>query len=268
MIGLQSTGEARAKAAADQVDFESKDDGALVMEDYISDSKEGLKRTLMNIFPLPPKPRGVKPPAFLKTVLADREKYTDGLSDDPATSDASNPARESLPARKSARVRDLYKPNSAMYGLSSEDEDSSHGHHEEDDRMTSSSNASSEDEDMGLLSDDDDDDDADAAERRREETDKLRHVNYAEAIQRLERWFQAVNSLALPPNALDRLLNELGGPEMVAEMTGRRTRQIQRLVNGKLKTVFEKREAAGALDQINIEERDHFQVGVGLYDVL
>jgi hypothetical protein len=52
VIGLQSTGEARAKDAAKQACFDSEDD-IRYMEDYISDSREGMKRVLMNVFPLP-----------------------------------------------------------------------------------------------------------------------------------------------------------------------------------------------------------------------
>jgi hypothetical protein len=53
IIGLQSTGEARAKDAANQLCKESDDEESMYLEDYISDSKEGMKRILMNLFPLP-----------------------------------------------------------------------------------------------------------------------------------------------------------------------------------------------------------------------
>lgn len=63
--------------------------------------------------------------------------------------------------------------------------------------------------------------------------------------------------------ASSRLVNELGGPDKVAELTGRKIRQIQRYDESKDRTVvsYERRKAIGRLDQINIEERNNFQSG-------
>jgi hypothetical protein len=58
-------------------------------------------------------------------------------------------------------------------------------------------------------------------------------------------------------------LNELGGPDKVAELTGRKTRQVEvyNAMLDKKVVVLEKRKGEGRLDQINIEEKNNFQSG-------
>lgn len=67
-----------------------------------------------------------------------------------------------------------------------------------------------------------------------------------------------------------RLLNELGGPDKVAELTGRKNRQVQRFdeVKGKTVVSYERRKGSGSFDRINIEERNHFQQGDKLVAIL
>lgn len=76
-------------------------------------------------------------------------------------------------------------------------------------------------------------------------------------VEELQQWFDAVDSLQLPANHLDRLLNELGGPSKVAELTGRAYRQVQRFdkKEGRMMVSYEKRKVK------NIDEKDAFQNG-------
>jgi hypothetical protein len=52
-----------------------------------------------------------------------------------------------------------------------------------------------------------------------------RKKNYRRAAEKVKSWLDTVDSLSLPSNPLDRLLNELGGPDHVAELTGRKSRR-------------------------------------------
>jgi hypothetical protein len=53
VIGLQSTGEARAKDAAKQASNSDSDSDDLHLDNFISAAEEGMLRILMNLFPLP-----------------------------------------------------------------------------------------------------------------------------------------------------------------------------------------------------------------------
>jgi hypothetical protein len=67
-----------------------------------------------------------------------------------------------------------------------------------------------------------------------------------------------------------RLLNELGGPDKVAELTGRKIRQVQRFdaIKGRTTVSYEKRVGVGSFDKINVEERNNFQSGKKLVAIL
>ena len=84
------------------------------------------------------------------------------------------------------------------------------------------------------------------------------------APDQVRAWIDAVDKLELPANALDRLLNELGGPEAVAELTGRKTRQVRRYEATMEKEVisYEKRKLS------NIEEKNLFQGGEKLIAIV
>ncbi|XP_076453245.1 protein strawberry notch homolog 1-like isoform X2 [Babylonia areolata] len=63
---------------------------------------------------------------------------------------------------------------------------------------------------------------------------------------------------SLPPNTLDQLIDELGGPEMVAEMTGRKGRVVQ----GSDGIQYESRsESDVPLEILNLKEKERFMDG-------
>ena len=89
--------------------------------------------------------------------------------------------------------------------------------------------------------------------------------------EQIERLSSAVNDMTLPPNALDLLIDQLGGKDRVAEMTGRSSRMVR---DRKRNVVVEKRTNSsdsttdGAADSINTSERKQFQDGNKLFAVI
>lgn len=71
-------------------------------------------------------------------------------------------------------------------------------------------------------------------------------------------------NLELPPNALDYLIDELGGTTKVAEMTGRNQRVVKR--NGRY--IVERRCKSTGAESVNIEERERFQKGEKLIAII
>ena len=66
----------------------------------------------------------------------------------------------------------------------------------------------------------------------------------------------------LPPNTLDQLIDELGGPERVSEMTGRKGRVVQDDVSGEVR--YESRSVGNSdatLETLNLHEKDMFMNG-------
>ncbi|KFM25511.1 Strawberry notch-like protein 1 [Auxenochlorella protothecoides] len=94
---------------------------------------------------------------------------------------------------------------------------------------------------------------------------------HATALERRESILAAVGNLGLPNNPLDVLIDELGGPEKVAEMTGRKGRLVR---SKSSRTVtYEARNASGVekgatLEMINIHERQSFMAGEKLVAII
>ena len=341
VIGLQSTGEASAKDAAKKAGV--KDEA--VMGDFVSAPQQALRKTILSVFPLAPKPRGVIPPDFIypkmETInededdaMADGGDGGNGGTDDESEAEAQPTSRRmpsGRPGRRAATQKKISytedtdceetdeddiipvkqqrgrgrKPTSAGGKKSqsqlkkkrkiatSDDSDS------EDEEEAAASDSDSSDDESEAFSDDDEEmetdrtnddgsafgDDQGSVERiawdeidmslvgddvalgkmnPREKLEYERRAEYRKSVEQIKRWYDEVDKLDLPPNPLDRLLNELGGPDKVAEMTGRKTRMIQQIDDrtGKQIVSYEKRVKTNRdADSINIEERQYFQSG-------
>ena len=58
----------------------------------------------------------------------------------------------------------------------------------------------------------------------------------------------------LSSSPLDEIIDKLGGPTAVAEMTGRRGRMVQRSPSSKPQYELRDKDSAGGLDSINVKE--------------
>ena len=84
-----------------------------------------------------------------------------------------------------------------------------------------------------------------------------------------EQLLKEIRALSLPSNPLDDLIDSLGGPEKVAEMTGRSQRWVRSTAgtNGSWKLTKRVKDDRGELT-INIEERKMFQTGSKLVAII
>ncbi|KAG1681531.1 hypothetical protein FOA52_014037 [Chlamydomonas sp. UWO 241] len=78
----------------------------------------------------------------------------------------------------------------------------------------------------------------------------------------------SIEALSLPPNFLDQLIDELGGPSKVAEMTGRKGRVVRNPNTGKLSYELRARPETSDMDSLNVRERDGFQAGRKLVAII
>eukprot|EP01004_Peranema_trichophorum_P004276 NODE_320_length_2964_cov_43.202746_g276_i0.p1 GENE.NODE_320_length_2964_cov_43.202746_g276_i0~~NODE_320_length_2964_cov_43.202746_g276_i0.p1 ORF type:complete len:742 (-),score=180.79 NODE_320_length_2964_cov_43.202746_g276_i0:62-2287(-) len=70
---------------------------------------------------------------------------------------------------------------------------------------------------------------------------------------------ERIRNLKLPPGALDELIDKLGGPSQVAEMTGRRNRLVR---NNKVSFRLEPRgKSTDDLEDVNVKEKELFMNG-------
>lgn len=101
VIGLQSTGEARASGAAKAAGLNDKE-GCEFGDAFVSAPNEDLKRIIMQLFPLPPKPRGVIAPEFLNPLQKD--DFEDSTDADDSSRGSGRSGRQSRSRRARANV--------------------------------------------------------------------------------------------------------------------------------------------------------------------
>ncbi|KAL4432432.1 hypothetical protein ABPG77_001731 [Micractinium sp. CCAP 211/92] len=109
-----------------------------------------------------------------------------------------------------------------------------------------------------------------AAESRRLQRERAAQA-YQAALKRRQELLAEVQQLELPMNPLDTLIDQLGGPAAVAEMTGRKGRLVRSKSSAGV--VYQMRNAEGVaagatLEMINVHERELFLGGTKLVAII
>ncbi|KAF5195402.1 strawberry notch-like protein [Thalictrum thalictroides] len=90
---------------------------------------------------------------------------------------------------------------------------------------------------------------------------------YEAAVERKAKILEIIRSLALPNNPLDDIINQLGGPDNIAEMTGRRG-MLVRASNGKGVIYQARNTKEVALEMVNMHEKQLFMDGKKLVAII
>uniref|UniRef100_A0A8B9VL77 Protein strawberry notch homolog 1 n=1 Tax=Anas zonorhyncha TaxID=75864 RepID=A0A8B9VL77_9AVES len=222
VIGLQSTGEART--------LEALEEGGGELNDFVSTAKGVFQSLIEKHFPAP-----------------DRKKLFSLLGIDlTAQSNNNSPRDKAKKARKTG----------GLAGSSSDESES---------ESDASDNEESDNESLRYMSSGDDDDFNPFRDESTNSNTNSSFVTSQDAVERAQQMkkelLDKLEKLAedLPPNTLDELIDELGGPENVAEMTGRKGRVVS---NDDGSISYESRsELDVPVEILNITEKQRFMDG-------
>ncbi|KAJ6805278.1 protein FORGETTER 1 [Iris pallida] len=261
VIGLQSTGEARTEEAVTKYGAE--------LDDFVSGPRELLLKLVEENYPLPPKPDLVQGEESVRELQRKRHSATPGVS-------------------FKGRVTKAAKWNAASDDESDEDPDSESDHEstDSDEEFQMCEICNNEEEKKLLLR-------CSCCGRLvhpaclvppwtdampvewscyscKEKTDEYllaRDAYVAELLKRYEaaqerklKILDIIRSLDLPNNPLDDIIDQLGGPENVAELTGRRG-MLVRATGGK-GVIYQARNTKDvAMEMVNMNEKQLFMDG-------
>ncbi|KAJ0098751.1 hypothetical protein Patl1_19774 [Pistacia atlantica] len=242
VVGLQSTGEARTEEAVTKYGVE--------LDDFISGPRELLLKFVEENYPLPEKPEPLTGEDSVKELQRKRHSASPGVS-------------------LKGRVRKAAKWKPASDGESDEesDSDSVHESTESDDEFQICEICSGEEERKKLL--------------QCSCCGQLVHSGclvppvpdlvpsdwYEEALERKSQVLDIIRSLDLPNNPLDDIIDQLGGPDRVAEMTGRRG-MLVRASSGKGVTYQARNTKDVTMEMVNMHEKQLFMDGKKLVAII
>ncbi|EOY14275.1 RING/FYVE/PHD zinc finger superfamily protein isoform 2, partial [Theobroma cacao] len=268
VIGLQSTGEARTEEAVTKYGLE--------LDDFVSGPRELLLKFVEENYPLPEKPEPLQGDESVKELQRKRHSATPGVS-------------------LKGRVRKVAKWKPASDGESDEESDTDSGHEstESDDEFQICEICNSEEERKKLLQ-------CSCCGKLvhpaclvppitdlvpekwscyscKEKTDEYMQARrvyieellkrYEQALQRKSKILDIIRSLDLPNNPLDDIIDQLGGPDKVAEMTGRRG-MLVRASSGKGVTYQARNTKEVTMEMVNMHEKQLFMDGKKLVAII
>lgn len=268
VIGLQSTGEARTEEAVTKYGLE--------LDDFISGPRELLLKFVEENYPLPEKPEPLPGEDSVKELQRKRHSATPGVSFKGRI-------------RKAAR----WKPASDDESDEESETDSGHESTESDDEFQICAICNSEAERKKLLqcscchqlvhltcvvppvTDATSVDwSCHSCKEKTEEYLQAKHAYISEllrrydgAIERKTKILEIIRSLDLPNNPLDDIIDQLGGPDSVAEITGRRG-MLVRASGGKGVTYQARNTKDVTMEMVNMHEKKLFMDGVKMIAII
>ncbi|PIA37650.1 hypothetical protein AQUCO_03000300v1 [Aquilegia coerulea] len=267
VIGLQSTGEARTEEAVTKYGVE--------LDDFISGPRELLLKFVEDNYPLPPRPDSIPGEDSVKELQRKRHSATPGVS-------------YKGRVRKAAKL----KPESDVDSDELSETESDHDT-ESDDEFQICNICSGEEERKKLLRCSccgqlvhasclvppiiDMVTENWSCHSCKEKTDDFLQARraylaellkrYEAAVERKAKILEIIRSLALPNNPLDDIIDQLGGPDNIAEMTGRRG-MLVRASNGKGVIYQARNTKEVALEMVNMHEKQLFMDGKKLVAII
>ncbi|XP_044468508.1 protein FORGETTER 1 [Mangifera indica] len=268
VVGLQSTGEARTEEAVTKYGAE--------LDDFISGPRELLLKFVEENYPLPVKPEPLTGEDSVKELQRKRHSASPGVS-----------------CKGRVRKAAKWKPPSDGESDEESDSDSVHESTESDDEFQICEICSGEEERKKLLqcsccgqlvhsgclvppvmelvpSDW-------SCHSCKEKTDEFlkkqleyqtdRLQRYETASKRKSKILDIIRSLDLPNNPLDDIIDQLGGPDKVAEMTGRRG-MLVRASSGKGVTYQARNTKDVTMEMVNMHEKQLFMDGKKLVAII
>ncbi|GAB2276382.1 udp-glycosyltransferase [Dionaea muscipula] len=267
VIGLQSTGEARTEEAVSKHGLE--------LDDFVSGPRELLLKFVEENYPLPEKPESL-PEGEGKEIPRKRQSTTPGIS-------------------LKGRVRKVAKWQPASGEETNEDTESGSDHEssESDDEFQICDICNGEGDrkqlircaccgqlvhptclDPPLIDIASEEWTCGLCKQKTDEYLRARHAyieeltkRYEGAMERKKKILEIVQSLDLPNNPLDDIIDQLGGPDSVAEITGRRG-MLVRSSCGKGVTYQARNTKDVSLEMINMHEKQLFMDGRKLVAII
>lgn len=261
VIGLQSTGEARTEEAVTKYGVE--------LDDFVSGPRELLLKFVEENYPLPEQPEPLSEDDSVKELHRKRHSASPGVS-----------------VRGRVRKMAKWKPDSDDESYLESEAESADDSNDSDDEFQICQICSGEDERKKLLHCSECDKlfhpdcvvppvtdlPSEAwicysCKEKTEEYIQARRVYIAElqkryeaALERKLKILEIIRSLNLPNNPLDDIVDQLGGPDKVAEITGRRG-MLVRASNGKGVTYQARNTKDITMEMVNMHEKQLFMDG-------
>ncbi|KAG6605360.1 Protein FORGETTER 1, partial [Cucurbita argyrosperma subsp. sororia] len=261
VIGLQSTGEARTEEAVTKYGLE--------LDDFVSGPRELLLKFVEENYPLPEKPETLPEEGSVKELQRKRHSATPGISLNGRL-------------RKAAK----WKPPSDVESDEESETDSAPESTESDDEFQICEICNTEEGrkkllqcsccehlfhpaclDPPLLETETAEWSCQSCKEKTDEYLKERKAVIAELLKRYDAasdrkssLLAIIRSLNLPNNPLDDIIDQLGGPDKVAEITGRRG-MLVRASNGKGVTYQPRNSKDVTMEMVNMHEKQLFMDG-------